>query len=385
MKFLQSLEWMFRHFVVYPFFRVLFRNPPHEGKIDIRCVKKVLILRYDRIGDMIVTTPILRKLKASNPHLEIGLFTSPLNAEIIRFHPAVDRIFVLEKNWLKLIGEVLRARREQYDVVLNLIFNRTTSGALLANVIAPRGIKIGQGDDKYRFYFNKLLKLERMSAHMVETLAFIVKEVFGIELTGEELNFEIVIDDQSRRDVDAYLRHHGLRRRKEPERRRTPFIVFNISATDWARRISVGQAKELVEFFARRNDVRTVIIYAPNDTEMETAARHAAQSASCLVFPENGTATLREITSLIEGALCVVTPDTSIVHFASATQTPVIGFFTPLQDVHEWLPWGVKHAIVSAPAGKSVAAISADEMKREVDRFLHSVRDDHTEMSAANS
>ena len=84
---IERLEYWWRHKIVYPFLRLIFQNPVKGDIIDIQSVKSVLFLRYDRIGDMIVTTPIFRSLKEINPRLTIGVFASEANAEIIRYNP----------------------------------------------------------------------------------------------------------------------------------------------------------------------------------------------------------------------------------------------------------------------------------------------------------
>jgi hypothetical protein len=94
-----------------------------------------------------------------------------------------------------LIKEIHRARKEKYDVVLNFIFNRTTSGALLANIIAPHGLKVGQGVDKYQFYYNRFLKLDRSTAHMVETLYDICAKVFSNDFSNARYPFEIAVGE----------------------------------------------------------------------------------------------------------------------------------------------------------------------------------------------
>jgi len=94
-------------------------------------------------------------------------------------------------------------------------------------------------------------------------------------------------------------------------------------------------------------------------------------SDRCVAFPEKGTATLVQLASLIEGAAAIVTPDTSIIHFASATQTPVLGLFTPLQRTHEWMPYRVQHATLFAPEGKPVSAIAIERINAAIDDFLH--------------
>lgn len=369
-KIIGLAELAFRHGIVYPLFRLIFRNPVSDRPLELKKIHKLLILRYDRIGDMIVTSPIFRNLKKSHPALHLGVVTSELNAELIRNDPNVDAIYILHANWWRLWKEVLRARREGYEVVLNFIFNRTTSGGLLANIIAPNGFKVGQGAEKYRFYFNRLLTLERSSVHMVETLASVIQQVFGVRWRDDELTFELFVDDVAAGAVDRFLRRHALGPRSVVSTRTARYLVLNASASDPVRRLSIGQAWALVTHLGRRSDVRTVLIWAPNDDEMRGVAADAARSAACFVFPEEGRASLLEIGSLIGGAVCVITPDTSIIHFASAAKTPVFGVFTPLLGVHEWLPYRVPYELLEADQGQAVATIPVETLLARTEAFV---------------
>lgn len=371
-KFIGLAERAFRHGIVYPMFRLILNNPVSNRPLELSKIRKLLILRYDRIGDMIVTTPIFRLLKKAHPHLHIGVVTSALNAGLIKDNPNVDAVYILHANWFSLWREIRRARGERYDVVLNFIFNRTTSGGILANIIAPDGFKVGQGDPKYRFYFNRLLTLERSGSHMAETLSSIVREVFDLSWDDKELDFEIVVDEESRNSVDRFLEKHAITRRGTEVKRDFGYVVFNLSATDLVRRISARQAEDLARSLAGEKSFRTTLIYAPGDEEMRKVATNLADTSECVSFPEAGTASLLEIASLVEGALCVITPDTAIVHFASAMKTPILGLFTPLQGIHEWLPYKVRHELVTADPGKPVSSIPLDVMRKRAMDFIHS-------------
>ena len=371
MRALKHLEYVFRHSVVYPTLRLVFRNPRSEERIDLWNISKILILRYDRIGDMIVTTPLFRFLKETNPDLQIGVFASQSNAAIIRHNPYVNEIFVLERNWFALFREILRARREQYDVVLNFIFNRTTTGGLLANLIAPNGVKVGQGAEKYSFYFNRMLRLERDVSHMAEILAWYTNAVFGVSIPVERLQFEIVVDEHARATVDNFLTETKLCRRNNPAATERHYTVFNLTATDSVRRLAKEQMIIVAKRLCKTSDCAVVLVSDPS----ETVLRHEVAQAipACFEFPPSGSTGLREITSLIEGACGVITPDTSIIHFASATQTPVLGFFTSLQSPTEWLPFNVRHQIVRARSNEPVSAITEGTLKLAVDDFLNSL------------
>jgi len=369
-KILRRLELLFRHAVVYPVFRLLFRNAQSDQRIDIRSIRRLLILRYDRIGDIIVTTPIFRKLKAVNPSLNIGVVASPANASIISHDPHVDDVFILDKNWLRMIGDLGKARGVGYEVVLNFIFNRTTSGGIIANFVAPDGFKVGQGAEKYRFYFNRLLQLSRGSKHMVEVLADYVEQVFGLPFTEDELAFRIEVDDASQRQVDTFLYRHGLSRRGDTGKRGDGFVVFNLSATDEVRRLSHEQVTAITSHLSITHGVPTVLISAPADSDLLSDVKSTMNTLRCQRYPEAGSATLLEIASLIGGALCVITPDTSIIHFASAMKTPVMGLFTPLQVTNEWLPYKVESRIVLADEGNPVSKIPEERILSAIDSFV---------------
>ena len=369
-RLVEIVEWLFRHLITYPFLQLLFRNKYSENNIDLQTTKKILILRFDRIGDMIVTTPIFRALKQRNPFVQIGVFTSPSNAEIIRNNPNVDDIYILHRHWWALSREILRARKAQYDVVLNFIFNRTSSAGILANLVAPRGFKIGQGPEKYRFYFNRLLRLERSELHMAEVLADYVEQAFGLAIQREEIQFELIVDERSQLRVDLFLRRHQLQRTGLSGGTGEQYIVFNISATAAAQKISKEQILGLTRHLVSTMSCPVVLIGAPSESYALEATVREVDSDSCHRFPESGAASLLEIASLVKGARCVLSPDTSVIHFASALQTPVLGFFAPSQMAHEWVPYKVHHAAVYAPSGMPASAIPIQEMTAQVDRFI---------------
>lgn len=368
--FLQALERLVRSILVYPFFRLVLRNRRVDATLDLSRVRKLLILRHDRIGDMIVSTPIFRNLKVLNPSLYIGVFASRSNAEIIRHNPNVDAIYLAHSNPFNFFAEIRRARREKYEIVLSLVFNRTTSVAMLARLAAPSALRFGHADEKYRFYFDRLVKLPRFSVHMVESLAVYVEEVFGNEIQLSELKFEIFTDQSSGQDVDVFLRDHQLRRRSGPSSTGLPYVVLNVSATDKERRISVEQAKAVARYLSIRQDFKPVVIYAPGDRGMESAVAQDPDFSRCIVYSHDRTASLLEIASLVDGALCVLTPDTAIVHFASAARVPVLGFFTTIQGMNEWLPYQVPYELVVAPRGLPASRIPADVMIQKIDEFL---------------
>ena len=366
------LESLFRHAVVYPCLRLLLRNPPVGLPVGLRTFQRILILRYDRIGDMVVTTPIFRALKEAHPRARIGVLASPSNAAMIDANPYVDRIHVLHRNVFSLGKEILAARREGYDLVLNFIFNRTTSAGMLSNVIAPRAVKIGQGDDKYRFYFNAMLKLVRGSMHMTEILAGILRSVFGIDVAANKLRLEVFADDAARDAVTRYCegKKLGIRGKKG----RSPgYLVLNLSSTEGPRQLSDEQARTILRLLSRTRREHVVVIASPEEKRRRMRLTASMKNGRVHSFPDEGDARIQEIFCLIRGARGVITPDTSIVHLASAARTPLFGLYSPLQVYTEWTPFRLRHRMVLAEKGQPVASIGPEALRRELRTFLERI------------
>ncbi len=378
MRFIVLLERTWRKVIVYPFLRMVIRNRQVLLPIDLSAISSVLILRYDKIGDMIVTLPIFPILKSRHPGMKIGVLTSEANVAIIRVEDGVDEIFILYRNPFKLLRELFRIRKSRYKVVLNFIFNRMTSGGLIANLACKDAVKVGQGQEKYRFYFNALLSLPRGQVHMFEMLLRYIELVFGFKVKEEEKQLRLLSDESSALVVDQYLERNQLNRRSQGDAKKSHYVVYNISAGQDDNCISADQALSIAKHLAVRLNVPTIVVSAPQDEEWRSTVVLQTQSERCIPFPERGSSSLREIISLVEGALAVITPHTSIVHIAAATLTPVCGIFSPLQVNEEWFPYKVKYQFIEAEEGKQVRSILLATLNNEITRFLTPVMSDGT-------
>lgn len=370
---LDIIERVFRRLIVYPLLRLVFRNPVSEAPLNLQTVHRILIFRFDRIGDMILTTPVLRALKRRNPALRIGVIASRVNKEILAGNPYVDDVYILETGTRSLIAQFRHIRRQRYDVVLNFVFNRTTSPGIMANVLSPKGFKVGQGPDRYAFYFNRLLKLPRFERHMVEILKSFIEQVFGFELAEEELEPGVFIPEMSRRKVDRFLKDQCICRRSLNGADFKPFLVLNLSVKDVDRRFSTVQAVALARSMTEIRDLKTVLLVAPGDEDTEKMIEAGSGFDDCIVYRTDGEMPLSQLASLIEGAVAVVTMDTSIVHFASATHTPVLAFYTELALMKEWAPFGVPHEMLMAPSGRTISSIPVGILAKKADAFIRTI------------
>jgi ADP-heptose:LPS heptosyltransferase len=363
---LKKVEVVLRHVLVYPFMRLILRNPPANDAVDLSSIKKILILRNDRIGDMVVTTPIFRKLKEMHPGLTICVFAAPGNAEIIRGSPFVDEIYIAYSNAWKLWKELRRCKSRRVDVVVNFVFNRTTAQGLIAHFVAPHGFKVGQGPPKYQMYFNRLLDINRTNDHMVDVLAKFVDLVFGTTIGSGHLSPEIEIPDSAHSKVNEFLRQNKLIR-ATAKALPGSYAIINFSAVNVLRRMSVAQAVGIIKAIDTWQKQSPVLISPPGENDTLHRILSGLGPFNVKVYPP---APLLEIASIIKGARYIVTCDTAVVHFASAVQTPVFALYTPTGELnHEWQPYGVRHACLFAQRGSGVDSIPVEKIIEELSVF----------------
>lgn len=366
----ETLERLFRRNIVYPFLRVVFRNPVAKDFVDLERVSRILIFRYDRIGDMILTTPILRALKHYNPQVRLDVLASKGNAEIVLNNPYVNNLIVLEDRWWRRLKQVCHLRRQRYDVVLNFVFNRTTEPGILANIIAPHGHKVGSAAEHQAFYFNRIAKIKRFEQHMLESHVSMVEQAFGIAVNREDLQLEIAIDDGSRITVDEWLESVSIHRRAEKKSPGDPYVVLNPSGKDQDRSLAVHQVIHLVKELSGTTEFRLVVLDSPDNPAMVKALRDNVEPGRALFYRTRTARPLGELASLIEGSLVAISPDTSIVHFASALHTPVLAIYSPLNASQEWMPINVPYDVVMAKEGQRISEIEPKILVERADRFI---------------
>ncbi len=359
------MEWFLRHSITYPVLGRVFRNQISTGVVDLSGIRSILVLRYDRFGDMVVTSPITRHLRVLAPKARIDVAASASNAQLARHLPGVDNIHVVTGSLSKVAFSLLRARAVGYDLVLNFIMNRTSTGGILANVIAPQGLKVGQGAEKYGFYFNRMLSLGKGRTHMVNLLDAYCAAVFGAAWGRPDLRYEILPDSSSEERVTSFLMDRGMISGRDGG----DMVVLNMSAGEKRRDPSPDQIVRVARYLAEKKQKSVVLVGSPDQIDRISSIRKAVGHRRVHQYPQEGSAPFMDMVSLIRRARYLVSPDTSLVHIACATDTPLVGFYSSLIDFSEWSPVGVSYESVFDENGAAVKDIPVENIAAAIDRL----------------
>ena len=258
-------------------------------------MRKILIIRFSSIGDIVLTSPIIRCLKKQLPDAEIHFLTKPSFASLVKNNPYVHCVHLWQKDTASLF-KALRA--EQFDEVIDLHHNlRSLRVKLQLKVPAHSFAKLN-----WEKFLLVQFKMNHMpNVHIVDRYFQTVAHL-GVKNDGLGLDFFIPSSVQ--------VRWEDL-----PERHRKGFIGIVIGASYFTKRLP--EANIAAAIAALQQPV--ILLGGKED---HAAGENIIQMLSienkALVFNACGQFSLEGSARLIEMADRVLTNDTGMMHIAAA-------------------------------------------------------------------
>lgn len=338
-RIVQAIEGVNRRFW-YALLRKSLDNPAPTSKIPISELESLLIMPYgDAVGDMICALPLIDAVKARNPHTRIGIVTSARNESLLRCEKQIDKqySFLNRFDW-KHYGELRRARRDKYQVLVNIHFAQMSEYGIVANVMAPDGIKVSvthpSRKNIYKALFNHLSESLRFRVHLTQLSLKLLDDVVAFDppLLASESRLRITVCNDTLKLVDHQVQTELNRLGAKW------FIYYNPEARNPFREFGmknfVAFAKEFTEKYP------DAAIFVTSSPVRQATIRQIIidESLSRVAF-FNTSYDLLELAALCRAAKLVVTPDTSIIHFATAERRPVLILWSDIGNLPtEWLP-----------------------------------------------
>jgi ADP-heptose:LPS heptosyltransferase len=332
--------------------RVFLPNNRRGERPDWRArTYRVLFLRHDRIGDMILTTGILRAIAEAYPTIQLDVLASPINAPVLRNEPYVHETIVANTkkpgSWPRTFRG-LRARR--YDAVIDCMITAPSLTTLLLMVASGARYRIGvrQGND---FAYTLAVPARESAEHLVDKLGALLT-AFGLQPSA--------LDLRPRVRLTAEERERGERAWRGETDDRPPMgprLLVNVSAgrprTQWPDERFVQVIRDAK---SRVANVEIIVVSSPRDRER--AARIADASGGRLVRDDG----IRDAMAIVAAADLVFTPDTSIAHVASAFDTPAVVLYAS-DYARVWGPYRTDGRTIESATG-DVGGITAEEASR---------------------
>lgn len=141
---------------------------------------KILVIQTAFLGDVILTTPLIRKIKEFFPNAEIDIVTTPEGSEILKNNPAISEIIVYDKHrtessWGALFAKGMKLRKKKYDMAF--LPHRSFRTGLLAFLSGTKE-RIGFGGSPSSIFLTRRIKRD-LSIHEIQRNLALLEPFFG--------------------------------------------------------------------------------------------------------------------------------------------------------------------------------------------------------------
>ncbi len=311
------------------------------------CGKALLVVRTDRLGDVLLSLPVFAELRERFPGSKLVLLGSPAVAPLASAHPWIDDLIVDDRSgrhrriggFRSLVGEI-----ESRSFAAAIILRPTLRNALLT-AAARIPIRVGTAFRAYSWFFtHRVLQHRRGSGRHESELNLGLLEPLGG--AGRPRPPWVPVEPEARLQARALAGGH-------------PYVVLHPgsggSAGEWPPEHFAALGRTLVESH------RVGVVVTGIDAEAALVERVAAGIPEARSLA--GRTSLPLLAALLAEARAVVAASTGTLHLAAAVGTPVVGIYPALGDAspERWGPRGEAIAILAAEGVRAPARRAAQQ------------------------
>ena len=322
-----------------------FRLPPRPPSVEPwDRVRRILAIRLDAAGDVLMTSPALRALRATGPE-RLTLVTSPSGAAAARLLPELDDVIEYEAPWMKAsatagvdadVAMIDRLAAERFDgaVIFTVHSQSPLPAALMAYLAGiPRRLAHCR-ENPYQLLTDWIPEpeLEQPTRHEVRRQLDLLD---AVGITARDTHMSLHVPDVASRRARERLAGLGISAGQ-------PWILVHPGATAPSRRYPAARFGRAVRDIQALTCWPVVLTGDTSERALIDEVRAAADDVGVSLAGELG---FDELAALIAIAPIVLTNNTAPAHIAAAVGTPVVDLYALTNLQHT--PWHVPARVLS--------------------------------------
>lgn len=259
---------------------------------------KFLIVRFSSIGDIVLTTPVIRCLRKKYPDAIIHYLTKKKFASIVQSNPYLDKVFLLEDDLKKTIEEL---ENEEYDHIIDLHHNLRTLRMKNALREIPFHSFNKLNIKKWLYTNFKINTLPHK--HIVDRYMATVASL-GVENDGLGLDYFIPENEKIKEGDLPFSHSQG-------------YIAIAIGAAHNTKKLPVEKLQELVQ------KIKFPIVLLGGKEDFQNGEK-IAESDPIKIYNACGKFSLNESSDIVRNANLVISHDTGLMHIAAAFKKHIL-------------------------------------------------------------
>ncbi|MBD1870514.1 lipopolysaccharide heptosyltransferase II [Cyanobacteria bacterium FACHB-471] len=307
--------------------------------------KNILCVRLDTIGDVIMTTPAMRALKASQPERCITLLTSSAGSVVAPLISELDDLIIYDSPWLKATAPrrdssleyemIERLRQANFDAaVIFTVYSQNPLPSAFLCYMAGIPLRLAHcHENPYQLLTDwvKDPEPDQFTRHEVRRQLDLVASV-GSEIADQRMSLQVPEVAQTR--VLQLLQELNINLER-------PWIVIHPGATALSRRYPPEHFAIVADQLVQRYGIPVIFTGTEPEQELIASIRQDMNAASHALV---GCLDLGELTALLDLAPLLISNNTGPVHIAAAVGTPVVDLYALTNPQHT--PWEVPNRVL---------------------------------------
>ncbi len=295
--------------------------------------KRILIVRTDRIGDAILSTPVIKNIRLAYPKAYVAFMCRPYAKDIFEANPDLNEVVLYDKDKKQnslfhsfLFSFYLRKKKFDWVIILHPT-NRVHIISFLAGI--PQ--RIGWDKKNGWLLTKKIPHLKQEGVkHEIEYTLDLLR---ALNIPIKDKNIFFPIREDSINKVNAVLEEKGV----APQEK---IIIIHPCASCPSRRWPQNYFLQLIRLLQKDTKYKIAVISAAEDKNL--AERLVSE---CGVIDLRGRLSLAETGALMKRGALLISNDSGPAHIAAAMETPVIAIFSrknPGISPTRWKPVGIR-------------------------------------------
>ena len=352
-----------------------------SGKLDtepvtLPNVKRVLIVRTDRIGDVLLSTPVIKALRYYCPGAYIAIMVRPYAADIVIGNPYLDEVIIYDKDaihnsWQESMKFALELRKKKFDLALIL---HPTNRVHLITFFAGITRRVGY-NRKNGFLLTDALTHNKELGEKHE-LEYSLDLVRHLGLEPKDKKPYMPIREESEKWISELFAKSGIREKDK-------LVAISPGASDPTRSWPQERFAQVADKLSEQYGFTVVLVGGPKDADLTTKVRMTMRR---FALDLGGKTSVSQLASALKRCSLFIGLDSGPMHMACALGLPVVALFGRKQkglSPVRWGPIGVKHKVIHKDVGCNVCRahectkdfacfkeISVDDVLRCVDAVL---------------
>lgn len=302
-----------------------------------RNVRRLLVVRLDNIGDLVMLSPSLRALRRALPQAQITLLASPAGSQVSPLLPWIDDVLVQRAMWQELSSQTppdiaresaflntLRGRN--FDaVIIFTSFSQSPHPPAYACYLAGIPIRCGQSKEFGGAVLTQWVKPLPDEVHQVDRNLFLLTSL-GIPVGDRRLSLTPPPREQN--TAERLLAESGVGAE-------TPFILLAPGASCAARRYPPERYAQVARLLAAESGMPLVVVGSARERELMKPIIEQNQTG---VVSLVGRTSVPELAAVIAHARLVIANDSGPMHIADAFNRPMVILFSGTEYESQWRP-----------------------------------------------